>query len=134
MPRSVGWLSRRLTGSTLLLLVGWLLHPDQARASCGDYLIFHQIGLATSPDLIATTPRMPARDKTPKPCSGLSCSDRGAASAIPVTAVQTTDQLWLRFPNPIVPPTPEPDSTFPCRAVFTPVDTDRRPFRPPRSK
>jgi hypothetical protein len=65
---------RCLISVTVLLLVGFMCAPDEARASCGDWLANHGFSHQQNGD-----GAKPSRDATPNrdlPCDGPFCSDR----------------------------------------------------------
>src|SRR4051812_14936445 len=91
------------------LLVGLLLAPSAACASCGDYVVQGGNGHAAPPLLTtsrsgvmppASHPRPHQPGEGPAPCSGPLCSRGSFVPPVPVTGVTTHGNEWGYFSAP----------------------------------
>lgn len=84
----------RVLGGLCLMLAGWLLLPQTAAASCGDYLVHPQHPMALQ--RMNAAPHSEHQAPVPtRPCNGPSCRRNDAPLPVPAPApVQLTGERW----------------------------------------
>jgi len=122
------------TGALLALLVGGIVAPGVAQASCGDHVQV-RLPVGVSPSAEPPAPQPPAVPPAPaKPCHGPQCSGGGSPPLLPppATSAPTADEHWAQAACPDTVPAPGHPERFSKSSSDHPIRRTADVFHPPR--
>jgi hypothetical protein len=137
MASHTGWRWGWLRAGALGVLLGVLIAPSTARASCGDYVVLGASPLHFSghPERVSANGRhesMPAVPG-PRPCSGPGCN-RGMPFPLPAPTSLSTFQAedWLCLLDRLLPIDPQRSTILMDQSASLIPGHERSIFHPPR--